>query len=247
MPAYLAEYRLIYEQLVLKMGFRPQRLNVLSLGSGCGLDYWGLHFAMNSARKAKRVPFRYTGVDVVDWSYAEVLGEDEVYYLQEDVREQNRLDERGYNVIIFPKSISEFDEDTFEHIRGAFGRTRFEQDSVVLISSLREKSTRADSKRLAELAETMCESHGFECLDSTDKYYGWKENIGIRSVCAEFVYPNDVQPVAGNVLSLCRTYQANGRQCESDCDRLRRKPILLTTYMKWQILRLERDTPGPWN
>jgi hypothetical protein len=62
LPAYLAEYRLIYGD-ILARGFLPKPLNVLSIGCGCGVDYWGLHFAARDDHASYSPGLRYTGLD----------------------------------------------------------------------------------------------------------------------------------------------------------------------------------------
>ena len=237
-PAYLAEYRMIYEQL-LEFEFFDDPLNILSVGCGCGIDLWGLDFATEDNREVMLTT--YTGLDIVDWQYRDDLDRDNVWYLQEDVTGLTELDEPGYNLIIFPKSIGEFDKTVFAHLQQVFRDTSFSRDKLCLICSLREARRSFDVERFASLASIMQETHGYTCLDDAKVYYSPHEKAGIRNIYSDFVYPNDLYGTVGNVLSLCPTFVENGEQCQSDCEILKRKPILNADKMSWQVLRFERN------
>lgn len=101
MMAYFTEYYEIYTQLI-RMNFLEERFNILSVGCGCGIDFWGLRFAKQQTNSQMNI--RYTGLDIVDWQYWDSFNE-EVYFINTDIRELQCLDENEYNIIIFPKSI----------------------------------------------------------------------------------------------------------------------------------------------
>lgn len=235
-PAYLAEYYLIYDQL-LEFDFLDEPPNVLSIGAGCGLDFWGLHFA---AKKYGR-QVRYTGIDVVKWEQWDSLESDSAWMIAKDIATWTEFDEPDYNVVIFPKSIGEFSTSLFEHIKNVFNSTAFTKDKICLICSLRDKRSATDVGRFAALAKTIEDVHGYTCIEPHNQYYYYDENVYIGKECEGFDYPDDVRAEVTTTLSKCLQFAANGSDsCSPDCSDMNRFPILKTTYMKWQILRFER-------
>src|SRR5699024_9852346 len=109
MPAYLAEYNLMYYKM-FKLNYLDCNLNVMSIGCGCGIDLWGAKFARD--KKFPEIDIRYTGIDMVDWDYRDNLDIEEAYFINKDINEIDSLDEYNYNIIIFPKSIGEFNMNT---------------------------------------------------------------------------------------------------------------------------------------
>ena len=242
LPAYFAEYYCIYDQM-LDYGFLEENLNVLSVGSGCGIDYWSLYFAIKKYSKDPHTHIRYTGVDIVKWLYADSFEINSHWILCQDITLWDKLDEDGYNVVIFPKSIGEFSTNTFNKIKDIFESTPFACDKLCLICSLREKSIKPDCNRFASIAQIMIDNHGYSCLDNLNEYCEQKEDTGINKVsnCNWFKYPDEVLVSMIDVNTLCPIFiKNNNESCEDDCDRINRSPILRTGHMKWQTLRFER-------
>jgi hypothetical protein len=128
-PAYLFEYFSIYQKILEKKLVTPP-LNVISIGCGCGVDYYGLDHALRYHRKYAP-GLRYTGVDVVRWKYRDKLGRDDsVFFLKKDISEWGELDETDYNIIMFPKSIGEFPSTVFTHIKKMLRDSTFERDRI---------------------------------------------------------------------------------------------------------------------
>jgi hypothetical protein len=112
-PAYLVEYYLMFQDM-FKKKFLGKDLNIISIGAGCGIDYWGCKFA--SDELVEKINIRYTGMDIIDWKYWDSLGNEECYFLERDINQMDALDEEEYNVIVFPKSIGELSNETFTNL-----------------------------------------------------------------------------------------------------------------------------------
>lgn len=240
-PAYLVEYYLLYEKMI-RSDFLSPPLNVFSLGAGPGVDYWGLMFAARKCGGGYPEGLRYTGLDAIDWSYQDNLKHRECWIEHEDILGWNKLDESEYNTIIFPKSIGEFSNRTFQHVRSVLESTEFTEKRICCICSLRDQRADSDALRFTSIAKLLQEGHGYTCLDDPNSYQYWTRPVAIRSLCSEFVYPDDIKESLNSVLGHCAKFRANGNKpCNYDCYHMNRYPILNSRYMKWQILRFERD------
>lgn len=184
---------------------------------------------------------RYTGLDAIDWSYQDTLRSKECWMEHKDILSWDRLDETGYNVIIFPKSIGEFNDTVFAHIKEVFKATEFDQDKICFICSLIDKRVDKDAIRFKQLADLMRYDQGYSCLDDPNYYEQWDRPVGIRSLCNDFVYPEDIKMQLNNIISHCLEYKKHDKPCHQACTEANRFPILNSKYMKWQILRFERN------
>ncbi len=101
-----------------------------------------------------------------------------------------------------------------------------------------DKNKASDAARSGQLVRAF-RRNGFTCMDSPLEYSTY-ESRGIRAVCPDFVYPNDVLSAAKALLEQCPTWRKTRTACETDCGALNRSPILRTDYMNYQILRLQR-------
>jgi len=239
LPAYLTEYYLIYRN-VIDFNF-INHYNVLSIGSGANLDFYGLYFALDD--NGDNIDLAYTGLDLIDWSYKENLGVDDCVFLNQNINEWESLDEGRYNAIIFPKSIGEFDNQAFEHLLDVFLNTTFHQDRLIIISSMRQLSRETDAQRFGSIINLFTDHLNYRNLDDIQYYYGLNEigGFGLRNYCPHFYYPDDVKNFISNLLSQCPTFQNEGESCEFNCSQaLNRNPILTGRYLEYQINRLER-------
>ncbi|TET32849.1 MAG: hypothetical protein E3J72_18640 [Planctomycetota bacterium] len=241
-PAYLAEYYLIYRKLFRKRFIRSP-LNIFSIGVGCGIDYYGLHFAAKDDENNRLKNMEYTGIDQVDWLYWNDFGRKNIHYIVKDITKWSKLDEDSYNIIIFPKSIGEFSNKTFTHIKNIFRNSTFSAKRIYFLCSLMdvEYAKGVDIGRLSSLVDIMKRKHGFSCQDDPEKFWRLKKDAGIITVCNGFMYPDDIIDELRKLLERCPTYISNGNEsCESNCANINRYPILRTKYMNYSILRLEK-------
>jgi hypothetical protein len=62
MIAYFTEYYEIYNHII-NMNFLKTGFNIISIGCGCGIDFWELRFEKQQLNS--NINIRYTGLDTV--------------------------------------------------------------------------------------------------------------------------------------------------------------------------------------
>jgi hypothetical protein len=238
-PAYLVEYYAMYSKM-LALHFLPPRLNVLSIGCGSGVDLWGLYFAIESTGGNPTEQIRYTGIDLIDWQYRDCINIPNVRFLQQNITAWQQLDASDYNVIVFPKSIGEFPVDVFADICAMFRASRFDCDRICFLCSLMDKGISGDSQRYQQIASIIEATHNYRSMDNANTHWHIPESHGLRWLCTDFVYPDDVKDGVDKLLNSCPTFVRNKTACKNDCTRLNRSPILNTSYIKYAVGRFER-------
>ena len=238
-PAYLVEYYKIYSQII-EQKFLEIPWNVLSIGFGCGIDYYGLYFAV----KGKRLNFNnsviYSGVDIIDWNYKDTLGNKHTRFLVQDISDWHHLDSK-YNVIIFPKSIGEFSHTTFGRLEKILKESSFDNKKICLINSLREQRINFDIERFRRLSEILTKVHGYSAMDDVGQVQDFGSK-GIRSICYDFVYPDGIKDFVTALLHQCQGYAKNQETPHrKDCKCLNRSPILKTDHIRYQVVKFQKN------
>ena len=110
-PIYLDEYYEIYFEF-LKY-YDKQNIKILSIGVGAGLDFWG--FADAIVHFYQTMDIDYLGIDLIDWKYRL----QDIRFLQTSLDDLTYQDFNNFthgeaNVIIFPKSIIEINEESIK-------------------------------------------------------------------------------------------------------------------------------------
>lgn len=243
MPAYLVEYKEMYKEMI-QQEFINNKLNVLSIGCGCGIDLWGLKFAVDDCEE--EFDIRYTGLDIVEWLYWDDLHIDECYYLDNDISEMEYLDEENYNIIMFPKSIGELNEETFENLKTVFENTNFNSSKIVLLSSIRKTRRDDDISRFVEIVNIFEETHGYECIDEKYQYTYYNKRCDgnypkLQHLFDEFIYPEEIREFMTKINHQCQGYiENNDEPCEDDCENMNRYPITRASQIEFQVVRLEK-------
>lgn len=242
MPAYLTEYYLMYKKM-FRLNFLDNNPNIISIGCGCGIDFWGAKFARD--KNFSDIDIRYTGIDMVDWDYRDNLDIEESYFINKDINEIERLDEYNYNVIIFPKSIGEFSINTFLKLKDIIANTCFTEKKIILLSSIRNTRNDFDIDRLIEIINIFTSEHNYMSLDVKDRYWHYTTNeLGyysrLEDVCFDFVYPEDIKVYLSDLNSKCQGFIKNcNNPCDDECSSMNRRPISTTSQIMYQIIRLE--------
>ena len=133
---YAYEYYLMWKDLLDDMegqGLGSERLDVLSLGCGNGVDLWALRTLLEERGEPDRLE-GYVGVDVADWSdlcFPLPEGADYRYrwncsaldYLKSAEARRSYYDKfLCARVVVFPKSLGEMSEDEIESIGDVIGK-----------------------------------------------------------------------------------------------------------------------------
>lgn len=242
-PAYLVEYYDIYREL-LEIPKFAEPFNVISIGCGCGLDYYGLELALRDNDRSAADSVCYTGIDIVNWGYRNNFENDDYEIVVEDILNYNSIQDIDENVdvIIFPKSIGEFSDADFARLLTLFRRSDFEENELVIISSIRKQHTAIDTQRMTSLLNLMEREHNYICGGPKDEYTYYRNPVGLRAHFYDFVYPQHVVDYLIDLHNQCPTMLDNDEYCEDDCeDNLSNKrPILKTDHIRYQLFRLNR-------
>lgn len=204
--AYAYEYREMFRRLMETQPL-PGKLNLLSIGCGCGVDYWAVQEAQADHDRSSWHYVDYTGLDRAAWrrrfgkEYMNRIAGSATYLQEDAVRFLEENPVLRYSVILFPKSIGEFSDEGFTRICQAFSRARFQyagengvtQDSGKLhfLVSLRKVSeiSPTDLQRCGQLIRAM-EQNGFVLEDAEAAKVctlDGERTIGQRD--PSFVYP----------------------------------------------------------
>ncbi|MTV50058.1 hypothetical protein GJ688_13865 [Heliobacillus mobilis] len=242
-PAYLFEYYDIYKTLLNLNFINTKEINVLSIGAGCWLDYYGLHFALrDTGTRVKRLS--YTPLDKIEWMYTDDLGNDCCYPEISDITNWSSLDWDRYNIIMFPKSIGEFSNETFGKLITAISNTEFCQTEICILCSYRATRVEYDVARLRAIVNTFINVHNYTSLDAVGNYYEFPDGEYYSDIHREAVYPKDIYDAVSELLCSCDTYRRNNyNSCEDDCKSLNRRPMKKTSYIKYDIIRLKWIPP----
>ena len=221
MYAYAYEYREMFTRLLTEQNLHGF-IEILSVGCGNGIDYWAIREAEQSIidndTGADRHTIQYTGLDEIDWydqwggkNYKMVPKKGMVTYKQIDAAEYFENAQRlPYNVIIFPKSISEFSDGEFTRICNALGRKEFkfeyegrmrDRNEVHFLISLRKVDgiSQVDRERIRLLKEAMeaNEVNGFKLSNPAtvpvqEEEFYTEDGSGITAYDQSFRYPGPI-------------------------------------------------------
>jgi len=230
-PAYISEYEAFYEALIDLEG-SPTFLRIFSIGSGSGLDYYGAYRAI----KKKGLPsdtLHYSGIDVINWYYRTSLDNHRYHFYNQDVTRLHSLPDSLINVLFFPKSISEFSNESFSRLIEVIRNTAFCSEQINVCASVRRSHLKDDYKRLVSIVE---------CLLLRDEYTihsdhsSQDDNVQGESIS----YPEHIFKFLSNLRANCQAYRRGICRGERDCDTLNRRPMKDTSYRQYWTIRLVR-------
>jgi hypothetical protein len=243
-PAYFFEYFEMYKRLI-NDGFinnlldNDIPLNILSIGCGCGLDYYGLEYALRNTNRNCNTCVIYSGIDIINWSYRDNLNNTTCYFSNIDILNCHSLDNNDYNLIVFPKSIHEFREN-FDNLLTLLRNTDFSMDTIIIMGSIsKEKAlSEEDIQNFKKIENIFIEDHNLIDIGRYDEIIKHPQ-IGIFKNIYNFDYPENIKDYLLNLKTFCKN--------KSLCDKeicvlkdLRPVPIQYTDYMKYRIKVFEK-------
>lgn len=240
LAGYTVEYFLMYSH-IFSLDYLGLPINILSLGAGPGIDFYGAYFATKNYGIDSTNNLHYTGIDRVDWSrYQDKLNLQNVNFLNIDLADLSPLNNSPHNIFMFPKSISEFDDGTFNHLQNIFSNSTFLTTRMCIISSIRDSSISRDSERVNALASILA-NRGFTCLDNTESHWKLIDPGSLRHYMGGYYrYPDEALDFLKTLNEHCVEFTRQGTNCHNDCKDLARWPMLKTELTRFQCLRFER-------
>jgi hypothetical protein len=237
-PAYLAEYYFIYGEL-LDAGFLPLPLRVLSIGCGCGVDYYGLHLAARDRGIMPAASMQYHGLDRVAWNYQTTLKNPAVCYCTINPG-KGYIRHRGWNVYSFPKSIGELAWRDLRGIEFDIITRPSAPPRMCLVSSLGRNGAGEDD-RLRDVVDAMTRAQGYTVVGDSSgvKRPGFRH---LRNIANGFHVPDEVREILTNLRDRCPRRQSGCPDSSSRCDLLNWKPMEWSKYISYQIVYLEKES-----
>ncbi|MCR4738683.1 MAG: hypothetical protein K5886_00315 [Lachnospiraceae bacterium] len=147
--AYSYMYRECYEKVYEEV-YRDlnEPVKVLSFGCGPCLDGFGLKLAQH--RKGFKV-VSYTGIDYSDWNKGFCFHFEDSEFVKSDIIAYlDSLDMIDANVLMFPRILSELDDDTLQRLKEKLNG-KLKSDRVVIISTYRNGEAVPDLNRIRDL------------------------------------------------------------------------------------------------
>lgn len=236
--AYAFEYKTMYLHLLSKVDV-GDNITVLSIGCGNMADYWALTQVI-----PETTVINYKGFDVVDWAYKFPKRNQDwrQIVLGNAVDAFEELERIDADVIVFPKSISEFSVEDIERFCESIKSKQIVKEKVNLLVSLRldEHSRARDLAKAKKLYDAfLCA--GYKTSSNCYEYTGFVyEDKKIRELDDTFSHPAKAVELLKDLHQRCVNYK-DGQTCESDCrDRLSRWPMLKCKALQWQLLQFYR-------
>ena len=227
--AYYVEYAKLYEDLIEK-DFIKNDYNILSIGCGCGLDLWGL----KKATENTKINYNYTGLDCIKWDYSDFFGEK---FINARIENICKLNKSNYNVIMFPKSIGEFDQETFENLKNTIRNSNFNEKNLVLISAHRKSREFRDRERLLEVMEVFQYNHRYILKDSSSvSTHDFTRKL--EYINPQIRYPKDKMDFIKYLPCLCKKHSLCGENCDQT---LSRYPVNSDSQFCYQIITLTKE------
>lgn len=218
-------------------------IEVASIGCGNMIDYWGLVEALDEIGNGECY-IKYRGIDIIDWNYKiEAREQDEVRFTKVNAATIfQKTSALISNVYIFPKSISEFSNEEFQDICDSFRKKEIQKDRIHILISLRsdQGSMDRDMERSKKIISAM-QQNGFTTEDNATTFIRYKdEDRGIKKIDYKFEYPEDAIELLISLNTECSTYVSNKKNCTSDCENLKRWPVLKARNIRYQVLTFDR-------
>ncbi|MDE7158247.1 MAG: hypothetical protein K2N74_01600 [Clostridiales bacterium] len=244
--AYAYEYKRMYETVFLRGGFSP-KVEVVSIGCGSMLDYWSCAEVVNTYGDYS---IDYTGIDLNDWKYKiEKRKHDVVRFLQQDVVDWlYAIAGLTADIVIFPKSISEFSDEVFDKICESFGRKPIVKDRFHLMVTLRYdpqmgKVKEDDMDKSVKLYNAI-RAKGFLCNDDINRTLPEiKGDRYIDEADETLSFPQEFEWNSLNYLTdKCCASDDEKAKCLHDCENIiNRVPMLSTKYACYRIFTFYRE------
>lgn len=239
--AYTFEYASMFEAL----DWNENTLSILSIGCGEKLDYLAACHWVDASNHSN-IKINYTGVDLVEWSdrfSVPIREADTVIFKNQDIIDYlNSQKSIDADLVIFPKSISEFNKDQFNMLCDTLCKKNSSKKHFNIFASLRFAPSDGYEHDLDKvlLLKQALEYNSFKCIDDGVLYYN-NEKMAKKNYFEfdnYFSYPSEIIEFIINLESCCFKKE---KTCKEDCKSvLNRYPLLSCTDMRNYIGCFER-------
>lgn len=210
--AYFAEYHYIYNWMIDKK-LLTNPITVASIGCGAGIDFYAL-------KMIKVRDFNYFGFDIINWGF----NEPEAFF---NIANIANITLPNVNVIMFPKSLSEFSHDDFNLFVERLNPCALRYP-LCIISSMMYEGGEYDIERIKILEKKICDA-GFVSINDSSQTFQPEEPSCYRLISARC--PDAVTEFLSNIKTFCNISEPKCNDCQ-----INKSPILRTDYMRFQIL-----------
>ena len=242
--AYAFEYKKLYKTMMENISsdvldeltIYNRDFEVVSLGCGNMIDYWALRRVF-----PEEYTINYHGIDVVDWNNKfPCYPGDSMDFQKCKISEYfSSCDCFSADAYIFPKSISEFDDEEIEAVCESWRDKGIYNDEVHLLFAMRSTDTnlKLDCKKAKKLSSTLA-SFGMKSNGPVKV-----EGVGRKVYNLDKDFSENVwKKVYGDLENFPKACKKHNNFCNcSACDFGRTLPIGYDRYMRLKIYTFRRD------
>lgn len=232
--AYFCELYGMYKEYF--ENFDGTELNVLSLGCGSGIDCEALNRVIIDLDLD--IAINYVGVDIVDWNYRPQFTW--ATFKLMCISKLAAKDIRNVDLFVFPKSLTELDEDKLKIIGKLIAKSS-RKDCIYFLNTYvtddADDSNRVDGIKQFGVINKNLKANGWECLTSPSEYYCMKNCGWLGHSYNFFKLPDDVKPFVEELKDNCNNHNGSTKCINCDIDFI---PILTSKYLAFNLLGYER-------
>jgi hypothetical protein len=235
--AYMCEYRTLYRKLIPLL--EGAAANVIAIGCGSEVDLAGLFFASNQSTASK-----YHGYDLVNWSIKPTFPGISRGFTEGCASQLNENANTDANIVIFPKSLGDISDSSFNRIKEALRNAGFASRRLVLASVLPSSARTCGftiyNDRFREISQVI-KATGFNVDHDMSSVHNPFDHVKYWWELYPIQLDRPALDYLSNLNEQCPTFIANGVNCEENCRTiLGRSAVLKNENVKFQYARFSR-------
>lgn len=243
--AYFCEYYRAYLKLLKEIDQnKEEELNIISIGCGCGVDFYALEYAI--AKSNLSLPVSYLGIDAIDWAYKP---NSKIFkFSNKLITEIQVSDIADKNIIVFPKSLTELSRSDLLCFSNLIATSNTKNNIYFLNSYITDNpadGNRVDGTGNFNIIASKLLSSGYKTEDNTYGYYYLNQfTSGLKSTFDFFNFPNDIINKTRRLKQDCEQKELNNHEAPTtlDCEscNIDFSPILNGKYMAYNTFKFTR-------
>lgn len=228
LPLYILEYFNIYNHIITSSFFEDKDYRVISIGAGCGLDFYGLFWAINE-NNLSNSNYKYFGIDKYNWFYKDMIQSTDITMLIDDITKYSSFKDE-YNICMLPKSIGEFNDYNFSLLKNIFRNSKIQQKKFILVSSGISSTIDFNTRRFNELCNILIDE-GYITFDKMNQYYYLLPGFNVKQN-----YPQEMREFIKTLSQYC--INKGSKVCDLSCKSIINKyPIYSSEYIKYNLVK----------